>query len=186
MEQTEDVLERADARQLSAHDVAGVPRLHTIPLTVLRHTDGRACHFVPPSGLYIGLICYGDTTLTFSPVVVPDMNTRDVVFAIELTSCDRMDDDPTCSVKFIYLSQDGKSRGLVTPPVPAAGDVLRISVPTRHVRPGHVLAASAQITLMDQTPDGVSLEVPDGIESSGRRPVLVRGAWLEFPSGAAK
>jgi hypothetical protein len=159
---------------------AAPQRTGVVPLTVLRHTEGAACHFVPPSGLYIGVLCYGDTTLTFSPVVVPAARLKSVALAVEITSCDREDESPTCSVKVVYLGRDGASRALVTPPLVADGDVVRVSIPVKHVRAGTVLATALQIALMDDVSPDVTLDVPDGIVSSGRRPILVRGAWLEI------
>ena len=147
----------------------------------MRYSDGTAREFVPASGIYAGVICYADTVLTFNPVVVPQMHLSRVVLAVEFTSFDEIDDPPTCALKVVYLSRDNKIRGLVTHPLPADGDVARIEIPTRHVRPETVLATALKIVLMDAIPAVASVEVPSNVIGSGKRPVLVRGAWLEFP-----
>jgi hypothetical protein len=177
----EDEVEEYPSDDVRAADVAGVPHVHVSPLTVMRIAESTGCHFVPETGVYAGVLCYSDATLTFNPVVVPRMTLSRVVMAIEFTSFDSIDSPPTCSMKVVYLSRDGKTRGLVTHPVPADGEVLRVEIPARHVRAETVLATALKVVLMDSLPADHNVVVPSGVQGSDKRPILVRGAWLEFP-----
>jgi hypothetical protein len=177
----EDEVEETPSVEFLASEIGGLPHVHVSPLTVMRLSEGDACHFVPEAGIYAGVLCYSDSILTFNPVVVPRMHLTRINVAIEFTSFDNIDSPPTASLKVIYLSRDGKTRGLVTHPVPADGEVVRVEIPLRHVRAETVLATAVKVVLMDELPAGTSLETPSGVRSSGKRPILVRGAWLEFP-----
>jgi len=166
---------------LQAREIDGLPHVHVAPLTIMRYTDEAACHFIPDSGVYIGVLCYSDTVLTFNPIVVPRMHLSRVYMAIEFASFDEIEAPPTCSLKAVFLGRDGKTRGLVTNPLPADGGVARVEFSANLVRAETVLATALKVILMDHLPAGTTLDVPSGVQGSGRRPILVRGAWLEFP-----
>lgn len=155
-----------------------------LPMVAMRHSDG-GCHAIPESGVYAGVLCVGDTTITMSPVVVPDIHIKAVVLAVELASYDDQDGDPTCCVKLCYLARDGVVRSLVSHPIPV-GCVFRLPIPREHVQPETLLATSVQVVLMDELLPDQEIELPEGVAPTGRRPVLFRGAWLEFPLACAE
>jgi len=157
----------------------------SLPLVMMRHTSG-GCHAIPVSGVYAGVVCVGDTTITMSPVVVPGLALRAVVVAVELSSYDRQASNPTCCIKVSYLSRDGIIRNLVSAPIQVGAAVFRLEIPRDHVQPETLLATSVQIVLMDESLPGQEIDLPEGVESSGKRPVLFRGAWLEFPLACAE
>ena len=154
MTQTEDEVESVPHVDLHASEIGGLPHVHVSPLTVMRLSEGLACHFVPEAGIYAGVLCYSDAILTFNPVVVPRMHLTRINLAVEFTSFDDIDSPPTACMKVVYLSRDGKTRGLVTHPVAADGEVVRIEIPLRHVRAETVLATALKVVLMDEVPPG--------------------------------
>lgn len=164
-----------------ACEIGGLPHVHVAPLTVMRLAEGLARHFVSDAGVYVGVLCSDDTVITFNPIVVPKMHLTRINLAVEFTHFDEIDSPPTASLKVVYLSRDGKTRGLVTPPLAADGKVVRVEIPLRHVRAETVLATALKVVLMDEVPADASVETPSDRRGSGRRPILVRGAWLEFP-----
>lgn len=178
--QTEDEVVETPRVGVHAREIGGLPHVHVSPLTIMRVSEGGH-HFVPESGIYAGVICFSDTVLTFNPVVVPKMHFSRVAVVVEFTSYDSESPPPTCSLKVVYLGRDGKTRGLVTHPLTADGEVVRVEIPAGHVRAETVLATAVKIVLMDEAKGDTTVDVPSGVPRSGKRPVLVRGAWLEFP-----
>ena len=179
--QTEDEVVETPRVGVHAREIGGLPHVHVSPLTIMRLSEGSACHFVPESGIYAGVICHSDTVITFNLVVVPRMHFSRVALAVEFTSYDSESPPPTCSLKVVYLGRDGKTRGLVTHPLPADGEVVRVEIPAAHVRAETVLATAVKIVLMDEAKGDTTVDAPSGVRGSGKRPILVRGAWLEFP-----
>lgn len=161
---------------LRACQIGGVPTVHTIVLTPIHLTDGLYPCLNPMTGLYVGTSVRNSGRIGFVSPVVPDMRFRNVRFVVELTDMDDIPEETMCVLHMVYLDMHGKARELYTPPLVACGDKYTFTIPGHHLRKEHVIAVSLKVTLMSELN-----AVDETGEYRTHRPVLIRGAWLEFP-----
>jgi hypothetical protein len=122
----------------------------------------------PVTGITVGVLFREDGTMGCHGVVVPDFAWKTVAVKVEFTSIDESDDDPSASITALYVAADATTHKLYTAPLSARGEVVQFQIPSEHLAKGSILSIAIGTTLTSFNEDG------------SKRPVLIRGAWLEF------
>jgi hypothetical protein len=165
---------RAPRRRLDLRQIGGLPPVYSIPLAVSHVSQGVRGLVQPTSGMHVGYLLEEDGVVGFQGVVCPDFEFTAAILRVEFTSVDTLPEDPSCSVSALYLDRAGKVHKQFTPPLVACGDLAEFHIPAGRLARSRVLTIATGFALTSFMPQ-------EGDEPARKRPILFRGAWLEFP-----
>lgn len=160
----------APRKRLRSGQIAGLPPTYVMPLVPASLAGPGARALFQPCGLLVGHLVEGHVTMGMAPVPVPDFQFTSCVARVEFTSIDDLPEAPAASVSIYYLDRAGRTHRLFTPPLYACGDLAEFEIPADRLARRRVLSTSIRFDLTSF----------DGGEPMKPRPILFRGAWLEF------
>ena len=157
--------------RLHTRQIGGLPPVYSCPLSVVHATEGVSPLVQAATKLHVGFLVEADGYVSFGGVLVPDFQFRVAHLMVEFTSVDDEPEAPSCSISATYLDSVGKSHRLFTPPLLAAGDLAEFEVSQGRLARNRVLSLNVGFALTSFHAD----------DPSKKRPILFRGAWLQFP-----
>lgn len=153
--------------RLVSRMVDGVPHVHAVPLVPMRVGPGGEHLITSPTGLYAGVLVRQETTITFAPIPTPMMQFPRAIMRVEFANYDPDEvsrDDTPCILHVIYPDRCGKIHAEYSPPLIAEGERWGLNIPASAFRRGYAMPLALKVTPLESL-----------------RPVLVQGAWIEFP-----
>lgn len=152
---------------MTPRQIDGVPHVHALPLTPLRLSQG-AEHVFTTHGLYLGVRVLEDATISFAPVPAPVMPFKRGIVRVEFTSDLEETEETVCELQVLYLTREPKTLVAGSLPMIADGQWWGCPIPASVFRPRFVAPIALKVILLGE-----------------KRPVLVRGASIEFPGERA-
>jgi hypothetical protein len=157
--------------KIHSRQVGGIPSAYVVPLFPATMTAGAGLLEQKLTGLHVGILCHDDAQIAYHGVLVPDFQFMQAIVRVEFTHIDDIPDNATCSITLTHLDRNGKPHRQVTDILMACGEIASFYVPGIMLDRGTIFAAALAFVPMSF----------DTADPPKKRPILVRGAWVEFP-----
>jgi len=162
--------------RLRACQVGGIPAVHVVDLMPIKLSVGVLPCLNEATALYVGTTVQQSGYIAYLSPVIPKLQFKAIRVVVEFTDVDHQPDETLCKFTLRYLDQRGACNAQVTGDLMACGDKFGWWVPAHHIKQEMVFP----LTIM------VELRSPfEHVDATGalrsHRPILIRGAWLEFP-----
>jgi hypothetical protein len=129
----------------------------------VHYAGGAEPAVLPGSGIYVGTKVKGEGIVGFVSPCVPDLLFSYCNVCVEFTEWgEPYSREAYCTLTLKYIDGAGGGKGQFSPRIRAKGDVFKFSFPEDHLDKGHVFPLSLHVQAEEY-------------------PILIRGAWLEFP-----
>lgn len=155
--------------KIRARQIGGVPSVHYNVLQPAYLSSGLQAFVSSKTGLYLGVMVSGDGVISYSPINIPKMKYAAVNVCVEYTDYASDDKETICSLHLRYMDRLAKTRQLDTPILVADGSVFTFTIPVNSVLQDRIVPISLAVGLHSFD------------DNNEKRPILVRGAWVEFP-----